>query len=141
MAALSGQKILVTGPAGQIAFPLAEFLAVDNDVWGIARFSEEGSQQRCRDAGITTLPLDLADGDLSELPDDFDYVLHLAAFQGGGWDYDHAFTVNAEGTGLLLQHCRSAKAALVMSTHSRCTGLPSTATRTTCSSRPIRSAR
>jgi nucleoside-diphosphate-sugar epimerase len=27
-------------------------------------------------------------------------------------------TVNAEGTGLLLQHCRRAKAALVMSTHS-----------------------
>ena len=35
---------------------------------------------------------------------------------GPGEDYDHALTVNAEGTGLLLQHCRSAKAALVMST-------------------------
>jgi nucleoside-diphosphate-sugar epimerase len=118
VASLSGQKILVTGPAGQIAFPLAEYLAADNEVWGIARFSEEGSEQRCRDAGITTLKLDLGDGDLSALPTDFDYVLHLAAFQGGGWDYDHAFAVNAEGTGLLLQHCRSAKAALVMSTHS-----------------------
>lgn len=118
MADLSGEKILVTGPAGQIAFPLAEFLARDNEVWGVARFSEEGSEQRCRDAGITTRRLDLGDGDLSTLPDDFTYVLHLAAFQGGGWDYDHAFAVNAEGTGLLLQHCRSAKAALVMSTHS-----------------------
>src|SRR5262249_18544298 len=31
---------------------------------------------------------------------------------------DRAITVNAEGTGLLLQHCRRVKAALVMSTHS-----------------------
>jgi len=44
--------------------------------------------------------------------------VHLAAFQGPGLDFDHAITVNAEGTGLLLAHCRKAKAALVMSTHS-----------------------
>ena len=35
---LSDEKILITGPAGQIAFPLAESLARDNEVWGIARF-------------------------------------------------------------------------------------------------------
>ena len=52
------------------------------------------------------------------MPDDFTYVVHLAAFQGPGLDFDHAITVNAEGTGLLLAHCRRAKAALVMSTHS-----------------------
>ena len=38
MALLSGQRVLVTGPAGQIAFPLARALAADNEVWGIARF-------------------------------------------------------------------------------------------------------
>ena len=37
---LSGEKILITGPAGQIAFPIAEFLAKENDVWGIARFED-----------------------------------------------------------------------------------------------------
>jgi nucleoside-diphosphate-sugar epimerase len=31
-------------------------------------------------------------------------------------NYDRAITVNAEGTGLILEHCRHAKAALVMST-------------------------
>ena len=115
---LTDQKILVTGPAGQIAFPLAARLARDNEVWGIARFSEEGARERCESAGITTRVVDLAAPDYGSLPDDFTYVLHLAAFMGGGWDLDWTMRVNAEGTGLLLQHCRKAKAALVMSTHS-----------------------
>ena len=115
---LSGEKILITGPAGQIAFPLAESLARDNDVWGIARFSEAGSREKVDALGVITRVVDLATPDYSELPDDFTYVLHLATFQGGGKDYDWAIKVNAEGTGLLLQHCRKAKAALVMSTQS-----------------------
>jgi nucleoside-diphosphate-sugar epimerase len=115
---LRGEKILITGPAGQIAFPLTEYLAADNEVWGIARFSEAGSRERVEALGVTTRVVDLAAGDYSELPDDFTYVLHLATFQGGGKDYDWAIQVNGEGTGLLLQHCRKAKAALVMSTQS-----------------------
>jgi nucleoside-diphosphate-sugar epimerase len=113
---LSDEKILVTGPAGTIARPLCEYLAADNEVWGIARFSEPGSRELVEAAGVTTRTCDLADGDFSDLPDDFTVVLHLATFLGPGWDFDYALRVNAEGTGLLLQHCRRAKAALVMST-------------------------
>jgi nucleoside-diphosphate-sugar epimerase len=36
----------VTGPAGQIAFPIVRALAADNEVWGIARFSGGGSRER-----------------------------------------------------------------------------------------------
>jgi nucleoside-diphosphate-sugar epimerase len=115
---LSGEKILITGPAGQIAFPLARYLAVDNEVWGIARFSEAGSRERVEGIGVRTTVCDVARGDFTGVPDDFTYVVHLAAFQGPGLDFDHAITVNAEGTGLLLAHCRTARAALVMSTHS-----------------------
>jgi len=115
---LTDEKILITGPAGQIALPLAESLASDNEVWGIARFSEPGSREQVEALGVKTQVLDLGSGDFSSLPDDFAYVLHLAAFQGAGLDYDHAIRVNAEGTALLLQHCRKAKAALVMSTQS-----------------------
>ena len=43
---LSGEKILITGPAGQIAFPLAEHLAADNEVWGIARFGDPATARR-----------------------------------------------------------------------------------------------
>ena len=115
---LADQKILITGPAGQIAFPLASHLARDNEVWGIARFGSEGSRERVESAGVRTVMCDLAAGDFTGVPDDFSYVVHLAAFQGPGLDYDDAIRVNAEGTGLLLSHCRRAKAALVMSTHS-----------------------
>ncbi len=115
---LSGEKILITGPAGQIAYPLTEFLARDNEVWGIARFSNAEDRRRVDALGVTTRAVDLGSGDFDGVPEDFTYVLHLATFQGPGLDYDEALRVNAEGTGLLLQHCRRAKAALVMSTAS-----------------------
>ena len=65
---LSGEKILITGPAGQIAFPLAESLARDNDVWGIARFSEAGSREKVDALGVTTRVVDLATPDGSGIP-------------------------------------------------------------------------
>jgi nucleoside-diphosphate-sugar epimerase len=115
---MNGEKILVTGPAGQIAFPLCRHLARDNEVWGIARFGDPASRQRVEALGVTTRVVDLGAGQFGDLPDDFTYVLHLATFQGPGLDYDYALRTNAEGTGLLLHHCRIAKAALVMSTTS-----------------------
>jgi len=115
---MQGAKALITGPAGQIAFPLAEHLARENEVWGIARFSDPADREKVEAVGVTTRAIDLGAGEFGDLPEDFDYVLHLATFQGGGSDFDHALRVNAEGTGLLLKHCRAAKAALVMSTAS-----------------------
>ena len=103
---LRDEKILVTGPAGQIAFPLCQELARDNEVWGIARFSQPASRERVEAAGVTTRVVDLAAGDFGELPEDFTYVLHIAAYLAGGTDHDAALRVNAEGTGLLLAHCR-----------------------------------
>ncbi|MCH2171750.1 NAD(P)-dependent oxidoreductase [Myxococcota bacterium] len=113
---LEGQKILVTGPAGQIAFPLASRLALDNEVWGIARFSDETSRQRVEDAGIQTRAVDLAEPVWGDLPADFDYVLHLAASIVPGHDYATAIRINAEGTGHVMSRFRNAKACLVMST-------------------------
>src|SRR3954468_17872589 len=113
---IAGKKILITGPAGQIAFPLAADLAPANEVWGLARFSDAASRARVEAVGVRAVACDLASGDFSDLPDDFHYVLHLATFRGGGLDYDGAMRVNAEGTHLLMAHCRSAEAILVMST-------------------------
>lgn len=112
---LSDEKILITGPAGRIAFGLARFLATDNDVWGIARFSDPTTREKVEAVGVTTRSLDIADGEFGDLPTDFTYLLHLAADFSPD-DYDRALTVNAEGTGFILEHCRGAKAALVMST-------------------------
>ena len=112
---LKGEKILITGPAGRIAFDIARKLAPDNEVWGIARFSNHDQRAEVEALGVTTRVVDLYRCDLSELPTDFDYLLHIAvSFDADS--YDRAIRINAESTGLLLEHCRSAKAALVMST-------------------------
>ena len=112
---LSGEKILITGPAGRIAFGLARSLAADNEVWGIARFSDPASRDKVEALGVTTRTLDIAEGDFDDLPTDFTHLLHLAAAFPAD-DYDEALRVNAEATGFLLEHCRSATSALVMST-------------------------
>jgi nucleoside-diphosphate-sugar epimerase len=110
------EKVLVTGAAGQIAFPLCEHLAHDNEVWGLDLFTQPGSRARVESVGVKACPVDLGSGSFDDLPDDFTYVLHLAAHLATDLDCDAALRVNAEGTGLLLQHCRRARAALVMST-------------------------
>ena len=114
--ALTGCSILVTGPAGQIAFPLAARLARDNEVWGIARFADATSRRRVEEAGITTRVVDLAAPDWSGLPERFDYLLHLAAVIPPGLDYDATMRINAGGTGHLMRRFRAARACLVMST-------------------------
>lgn len=116
MNALVDQRILITGVSGQIAFPLASTLARNNEVWGAARFSDAGSRSRVAAAGIRTATLDLEAPDWRELPQDFDYVLHLAAVIPPGHDYDATLRINAEGTGHLMRHFRNARACLVMST-------------------------
>jgi nucleoside-diphosphate-sugar epimerase len=114
---LHDQKILVTGVSGDVAFPLAKALAATNEVWGLARFTDPASRARADDAGIRTVTADLGSGELDHVPNDFTYVLHLAYYRGGATEFDTAMRVNGEGTGLLLQHCRTAKAALVMSSN------------------------
>jgi nucleoside-diphosphate-sugar epimerase len=111
---LSDEKILITGPAGKIAFGVARSLAANNEVWGIARFTDPNTRDEVDALGVTTRVVDIGDGDFSDLPTDFTYLLHIAA--DFGEDYERGLRVNAEGTGLLLEHCRRAKAALVMST-------------------------
>jgi nucleoside-diphosphate-sugar epimerase len=110
---LSDQKILITGPAGRIAFPLARALAKDNEVWGIARFSDPRQRDEVEGVGVTTRVLDLYDAEFGDLPRDFTYLLHIAvAFET---DYDRGFRANGESTGFLMEHCRAVNAALVMS--------------------------
>ena len=111
---LSGEKILITGPGGRIAHGIAKTLAPHNEVWGIARFSDALVRDEVEALGVTTRTVDLGEADFGSLPHDFTYLLHIAA--DFGEDYEQGLRVNAEGTGLLLSHCRTVKAALVMST-------------------------
>jgi len=115
---VSGSRILVTGVTGQIGFPLAAHLARDHEVLGAARLGDSADVARLEAAGIRPVPVDLAAGELDAVPEDVDFVVHLAAYQLPGLDYDRAIAVNAEATGLLLHHCRRARGALVASTAS-----------------------
>jgi UDP-glucuronate 4-epimerase len=107
---LDGQKILVTGPTGQVAEPISRALARNNEVWGIARFSDGAARARLEAEGIRCVPLDLAAGDFSALPRDFDAVLNFAVLRTG--DFDHDLAANVEATGLLMSHCQNARAFL-----------------------------
>ena len=113
---MQAAKVLITGAAGNLGSPLVGHLATDNEVWGIARFTDPNSHEKVEAAGAITRAVDLASGDFGDLRDDFDYVIHLALFKGGGVDYDAALQTDAEGMALLFGHCRNARAALVMST-------------------------
>ena len=116
MAKIEGKRILVTGPAGQIAFPLAARLAKDNEVVGVARFSDPSTRERCEAAGIATAAVDLSSPDWSKTPESVDYVLHLAAAIVPGEDFDTSIEINAGGTGHVMSRYRSASACLMRST-------------------------
>ena len=114
---LSDEKILLTGPSGMVGRALASGLVDDNEVWGIARFGTAEHRAFLDDLGVTTRAVDLASDDFGDLPNDFTYVVHLAFARGGADDFEPVLASAAEGTGRVLAHCRSAKAALVMSSH------------------------
>jgi UDP-glucuronate 4-epimerase len=132
---ITGERILVTGVTGSVGRELALHLAQENEVWGLARFAGDDTRDAerytavatppptrvlsTRDeleaAGVTIRAIDLGAGDFGTLPDDFTYVVHLAWMRADLDHLDDALRANVEGAGLLLQHCRRAKAALVMS--------------------------
>jgi nucleoside-diphosphate-sugar epimerase len=111
---MKDQKILVTGPTGQVAGPVAQHLAQNNEVWATARFTDESKREAFSASGITCVKSDLGDGDFSALPEDFDYVLHFACSRTP--DFETDLRVNGEGVGLLMSHCRRAKGFLACST-------------------------
>lgn len=115
---LKGEKILITGATGKIAFPIARALAREgNEVWGAARLRGAGDREKLEAAGITPIALDMSQGDFSSLPDDFTYVFHAAVDPGLGEWRDSART-NTQHSGDLLYHCRKAKGFVFCSTGS-----------------------
>ena len=114
---LDGEKILITGATGKIAFPIARALAGNNDVWGAARLRDPADRDRLADAGIRPTVLDISTDDFATLPDDFTYVFH-AAVDTGTADWGRCVETNARRAGDLLAHCRSAEGFVLCSTGS-----------------------
>ena len=114
---LEGEKVLVTGASGKIAFPIARSLAKGNEVWGVARLREATQRERLEEAGVRPLPLDISGGDFSSLPEDFTYVFHAAVDTGEG-DWRRCLQTNAQISGDLMFRCRGAKGFVYCSTGS-----------------------
>ena len=121
---ISGEKILITGATGHVGRKIGAYLARDNEVWGLARYSTDRGaamntapigRAEAEAAGMRPIAMDLGKPDFASLPDDFTYVLHLSHTRRAPTEFVEAIDINAVGAGLLLQHCRKAKAALVVS--------------------------
>ena len=119
MAAPERWSVLVTGATGRIGFPIARALAADHDVYGLARCSAPGDEERLRAAGIVPLVGDVADFDPTSVTDaggaPLTHVFHAAARIGpeARTDWERTFEVNAQTTGRLIAGCaRSSGPAL-----------------------------
>jgi nucleoside-diphosphate-sugar epimerase len=107
---LRDARILVTGATGQVALPVAKALARDNTVIALARFRDAAKRAELDTAGVQCIETDLARGSLDGVPNDVDYVCNFAVVKSNKWDVDIAG--NAEAAGMLMAHCRSARAFL-----------------------------
>ena len=112
---ISGEKILVTGVTGTVGAPVAKALAKDNEVWGLARFTDPAKRADIEAAGVVTRAVDIGTGDFSDVLHNFTHFLHLNWMRGGIDLLQEAIRTNIEGPGLLMQHTRKAKATLVAS--------------------------
>jgi nucleoside-diphosphate-sugar epimerase len=109
---LEGARVLVTGATGQVGAPVARALAGANEVWALARFRDPAAREPLERAGVRCVAADLAKGDFAAdgVPSDVDYVLNFAVAKTGRIDKDLA--ASAEAIGLLMAHCRGARAVL-----------------------------
>src|SRR5262245_7489780 len=111
-----GKTLLVTGATGQVAFPIVRALAPRNRVLAFGRFRKAEERERIAALGAEVVTGDLARGELGAIPETLDAVLHFAVARSGQPDFDGDLAANAEAAGLLMAHCRGARAFLHCST-------------------------
>ncbi|HZP30715.1 MAG TPA: NAD(P)-dependent oxidoreductase [Acidimicrobiia bacterium] len=114
-------RVLVTGATGRVAFPIARELARTHEVFGMARCTKPGDEQRLRDAGVEPIVADVSTYDLDALPSGLTHVFHAAAALGreAEADWRHTFAVNADTSGRLVAACRGVRGFVFCSTGSQ----------------------
>ncbi len=111
---LEGKSIVITGVTGQVAEPVAVALARDNQVVGAARFKDAAARARLEAAGVRCVPIDLARGDVGDLPADAQYVINFAVSKTNDWNFD--LQANSGGLAWLMEHHQNAEAFVHCST-------------------------
>ena len=108
---LTGKRLLVTGPTGQVAQPVVAAYAKIAEVFALARLQCEEDAASLRALGAVPIQADLGDpASLRQIPADIDYVLNFAVAKSGRWKVD--LRANAEGIGDLMMQLPRAKAVL-----------------------------
>lgn len=107
---LKDKRLLIVGATGMVATPIVRHLAKESEVFGAARFRDSKARDALEAAGVKTVTLDLSDPDFSAVPRDVDYVINLAVTHAP--DFSSALASNAENLGLLMEHCKAARAFL-----------------------------
>lgn len=115
MNAISNKRVLVTGASGVVAFPVARELAKNNEVIAVARYSDPEQKRMIEAAGAKALAFDLANENLSALPDSVDVVINYAVLPPFHKD---AYNVNAGTTGRLARRYQNCQAFVHGSTGS-----------------------
>jgi len=116
MTGLSRKRVLVTGASGLVAFPVAAKLAESNEVFAVARFSDPTQRRMLDEAGAQTIAFDLANPDLSPLPESVDVVINYAVLPPNYGNL--AYEVNTAATGRLARRYRDSEAFVHGSTGS-----------------------
>jgi len=98
------EKILVTGGAGAIGYPLSKYLAEQgHEVFLVDNYlrskRDKFVQELVELPNVNEICVDLSDfGSYHELPEDIDYVYHMAAYNGTQNFYSHSFDVLLNST-------------------------------------------
>lgn len=104
--------VLVTGSTGLFGSALVHALAERNRVIGLSRYSDATVRAEHEQLGIATVPVDLSEMRLDDLPD-ADVVFHCGAHMpahGSERDPARTFDVNVGATGRLMMRYQEASA-------------------------------
>jgi len=115
MTQMSGRRVLVTGASGLVALPVARELAKANEVFAVARWSNPEQRRILAEAGAKTIAFDMADEDLSPLPQSVDVVINYGVL---GSQDPNVYNVNARAAGRLARRYRDCAAFVHGSTGS-----------------------
>jgi nucleoside-diphosphate-sugar epimerase len=108
---LTGKRLLITGPTGQVALPVVAAYAKRAEVFALARFQRDDDVAQVCGLGAVPIKADLADpASLRQVPADVDYVLNFAVAKSSRWAVD--LRANAEGIGDLMMQVPRAKAVV-----------------------------
>lgn len=114
---VKNKKILIFGASGRVGMDLAKCLVKNNEVVGVARFTNAETRRQLEASGINSLKMDVVKQDLKKIPPDFDYIFNEIAFMHGAEeDAPLAYETNAYLMGRIMEHFKCVKGIIHAST-------------------------